>query len=53
MQSQELNPDPEYALRTLKDDDIDYYGEKHNFKITNVAWNHKNRKQADLQPGMA
>jgi len=24
MQNQALNPDPEYALRTLKGDDIDY-----------------------------
>lgn len=41
------------GLRTLKGDDIDYFEEKDNYKTINVARNHKDRKQADLQPGMA
>jgi hypothetical protein len=41
------------GLRTLKGDDIDFFKEKDNFKSLNVVGNHKDRKQADLQPGMA
>jgi len=41
------------GLRTLKADDIEYFEEKENYKTINVVRDHKDRKQADLQPGMA
>ena len=41
------------GLRTLKGDDIDYFEEEDSYKTINVTGNHKDRKQADLQPGMA
>ena len=40
------------GLRTLKGDDIDYFEEENNYKTINVVRDHKDRKQADLQPGI-